>query len=573
MVVTLPPQKPPTAATSFAIGLFNAAHKSIQENQHETFFVSLQALSRIVEPYVNGRRDYLGSFDSFLNYLLDQFAAVVKAAAKSPNEYMVMNAVSFIGATGVQALEIGRGPNPPVQKYPGSHPAFPHWQALLGECFDLTHQLTRSIAASEALTQLSRLAMKAIDLGYGENVFLTFPAELRRIYAVCLADRGAYHISLAGQCMRSLMNVWAYCLASYKPVLAGTGKQLCETAKDMALAFQAVEKSPSHDLRDPVMTLISKLAEEQITLQDIALFVLTRPVTERWERSSAVKEFRQLLDAAVELLKDALAKDSLFVQQYGDAFYDFAILIFVALPDQWNQPEVAAERYFGVNPPDVRESFETELAATVKDLIPLCHRAHTMGLDWQQQLFSIIGIAAAIYADTGRESARSLALEAILQYRDLVYAEDESDRRVSDDDWDYLQLVSVWARHLLKETRLADDLVDAVAHRRPFSFGILESSGKSGWGHYGYPSVHFGADFGIPNPRNIRHRLSDSVQRKVRQWQDRLMNAKELSETSEMVEKIRTPIWERIIEKRKKEKRPPRTSEGGASGKRTPDIG
>jgi hypothetical protein len=166
-----------------------------------------------------------------------------------------------------------------------------------------------------------------------------------------------------------------------RPLLAGIGKELCETAKDMVLAFQAIEKTHSHDLRDPVMMLTSKLSEEQVTVQDITLLVLTRPVTERWERSNAVEEFRQLFDSVVELLKDALSKDRLFAQQYGDAFYDFAFLIFVALPDQWNQPEVAAEAYFNVERPDIQETSEETLAAKVRELIPLCHRSRTMRLD------------------------------------------------------------------------------------------------------------------------------------------------------------------------------------------------
>src|SRR6266853_448375 len=98
MVVTLPPREAASAATTLVSGLFNAAHKSIQENQHETFWSSLVALSFIVEAYVKRRGQYLGSTDQLLAYLNDQLAALAKAAAKSPNEYMVMNTVTTIGA-------------------------------------------------------------------------------------------------------------------------------------------------------------------------------------------------------------------------------------------------------------------------------------------------------------------------------------------------------------------------------------------------------------------------------------------------------------------------------------------
>src|SRR5207249_566189 len=120
-------------------GLFNAAHKSIQENQHETLLASLQALSRIVEGYVNKRREYPTSTDHFLEYLNNQLAAVAKGAANTLNESMVTNAVTFIGIIGSQALEVGHIPGQSNRDYPESHPSFAYWQNLLTECFQLTH--------------------------------------------------------------------------------------------------------------------------------------------------------------------------------------------------------------------------------------------------------------------------------------------------------------------------------------------------------------------------------------------------------------------------------------------------
>jgi len=213
MVVLLPPQKASSAATTAASGLFNAAHKSIQENQHETFWSSLVALSFATEAYVKRRRDYWGSTDQFLGYLNDQLATLAKAAAKAPNEYMVMNVVTTIGAIGALALEVGRGPNlsdAPKREYPESHPYFSHWQTLLGECFELTHGLMRTTAASEVLVQLTKLTKKAIDLGYAEDASMSFPSELKRMYATCLAKRTPYHLSLAGQCITTIMDVWSY---------------------------------------------------------------------------------------------------------------------------------------------------------------------------------------------------------------------------------------------------------------------------------------------------------------------------------------------------------------------------
>jgi hypothetical protein len=567
MVVTLPPQEPASAATTLVSGLFNAARKSIQKNQHETFWSSLIALSFIVEAYVKRRRQYLGSTDQLLAYLNDQLAALAKAAAKSPNEYMVTNTVTTIGAIGALALEVGRGPNlpdaPKAQEvqYPESHPYFSHWQTLLGECFELTHGLMRTTAASEVLTQLTKLTKKAIDLRYAEDASMSFPSELNRMYATCLAKGTPYHLSLAGQCVTAVMEVWSYSLGRHEAAVAGVSKSMCDTIRKMAFAFQAVEKFPSFDLRDPATILTCKFSEEQITLQDIALSILTRPVKDQWRRRLAVADFEQLFDLVSDLLKDATAREISFAQTHGDAFYEFALLIFTALPTEWNEPEQPAEKYFNINRPTAQELFENKLAETVKHLIPLHYRSKMPVLDWEHKLFSIIGMAAAIYAETGRESARLPALEAISCYRDVLFDALKKDERVHDDSWDYLQLVSVWARHLLKDVDLADALVEAIAKGRPFHFSMFLGGSKHGWGAYGYPNVTLlNSDFFIPYPRNIGHRLSETVTKTVKRWQGKLMNPDELQDTYERIEKIREPIRKRILERheKEKEKRQPR---------------
>lgn len=553
MVVTLPPELPAVNATAMASGLFNAAQKSIQENQHETFFSCLQALSLLVDAYVGKRRQYFGSTDQFLAYLNDQLAAVVKAAAKSSNEYMAMNAVTSIGKIGSNALELGRGPAAPSVGYPQSHPYFAHWMGLLGECFDSTHRLMRSTAASESLTQLRQLTKKAVDLGYGEDALLTFPSEVKRIYTICLTNHDPYHLSLAGQCVSAMTDVWDHCLSKNDGALAGITKTMCEAVKKMALAYQAVETLPSLTLNDPVTLLTSKLTEGGVTLQDIALSILTRPVKEQWQRDWAADGLSYLLNAVTELLKDTVKKEIAFAKQYGDAFYELALLILIGLPSQWNEVDQSASRH--IKQVTAQERFETDLGEIIKDLIPLYREAHSLVRDWEQEVFSIIGMAAAVYSQTGRETARLLAAEAISCYRNLLAADNAQEhKRVHDDDWDYLQLVSVWMRHLLKDDALADELVDSVAKGRPFHFSFLELGGKHGWGVYGYPNVSFlDHDFHLPRPRNIAHRLGDSVRQTLIRWQERLMNPDQLMDTYDRIEKIREPIHQRVMERYRSE--------------------
>src|SRR6266446_623815 len=196
-------------------------------------------------------------------------------------------------------------------------------------------------------------------------------------------------LALQGSASRQSWTCGVTALGRQEAVLAGVSKSMCETVKTMALAFQAVEKLPSFDLRDPATTLTSKLSEEQITLQDIALSILTRPVKDQWQRRLAVADFEELFDLVSDLLKDATAKEISFAQSYGDAFYEFALLIFTALPAAWNEPEQPAEKYFNINRPTAQELFESKLAETVKDLIPLHYRSKMPVLDWEHNLFSL----------------------------------------------------------------------------------------------------------------------------------------------------------------------------------------
>ena len=361
------------------------------------------------------------------------------------------------------------------------------------------------------------------------------------------------------------MIVWNYSIGRPETAMAGVSEAMCDTVKKMLLAFQAVEKLPSIDLQDPVTTVTSKLNEDQVTLQDIAMSILRRPIKDDWQRRLAVAEFEGLLNLISDLSKEASAKEISFADNYARAFYDFATLVFAGLPNEWNEPERDAEKYFHIQREPVQEKFENKIAETVKELIPLYHHAAWPVHDWGHTLFSIIGMAAAIYSETGRESARVLAIDAIVCYRDVIVAGQET--RVRDDDWDYLQLAAVWVRHLLKDAALADALVDEVAIGRPFSFGMFLSGGNSGWGLYGYPNVSFlRSDFHILYPRNVGHRLSDAVKRNMKHLQELLMNPDHLSDTYERIERIRDPIRQRLMEQRENErqKRPPRKPDSNA---------
>jgi len=552
VVVTVPPEGASAKGTSLLTGIFNAAHKSIQENQHEALLSSLQALLRLVDTWVDCRKPYFGSTDPLLSYVNDQLAGVLKAAARSPNEYMVMNTVTFIGFIGMRALDVGRGPDPRRPNYPESHPYYSHWQGLLSESFELTHVLMRSTAATEAITQLTNLAKAAVDLGYIENVSLNFPAEMKRLYTICLLKRDAYHISLSGECVTAMMNVWGYCVAKRKVRFSGVTNQMSKAVQEMALAFQAVERLGSVNLEDPITSIVSKSKERQFTLQDIALFLLSGPITEDWQRREAVASLRQLLGTVSELTKDAAKRDVAFANDYAEVLYEFAVMILSGIPESWNPRGQHVGR--GIRPGTVHELFDQDLGQILIELIPLYYRAEKMVYDWEQPLFGVIGMGAAVFAETGRESAKVSAVGAISAYRDLLAADQtDHEKIVHDDSWDYLQLASVWLRNLLQEPGLADGVVEMVANGRPFHFGMFALTGKQGWGVYGYPNVSIvNSDFFLPNPRNIHASLNKPVWEAMKRWQDRLMNPNDLQDTYERIERIREPIRERLIAQRER---------------------
>jgi hypothetical protein len=561
VVVTIPPEGASARGTSLVTGIFNAAHKSIQENQHEALLSSLQALLRLVDAWVDRRKQYFGSTDPFLSYVNDQLAGVLKAAARSPNEYMVMNTVTFIGFIGMRALEVGRGPDPSRPDYPESHPYYSHWQGLLSESFELTHVLMRSTAATEAITQLTNLAKVAVDLGYIENVSLSFPAELKRLYTICLLKRDAYHISLGGECVTAMMNVWGYCVTKREVRFSGVTKQMSKAVQEMALAFHGVEWLGSVNLEDPITSIVSKSKERQFTLQDIALFLLSGPITEDWERREAVASLRQLLGTVSELTKDAAKRDVAFANDYAEVLYEFAVMILCGIPDSWNARGQDVGR--GIRPASVHELFDQDLGQILIQVIPLYYRAEKMVYDWEQTLFGMIGIGAAVFAETGRESAKLFAVGAISAYRDLLAADQtDDDKIVRDDAWDYLQLASVWLRNLLQEPGLADGVVELVANSRPFHFGMFELSGKQGWGMYGYPNVFIvNSDFFLPNPRNIQASLGRPVWDAMKRWQDRLMNRSDLQDTYDRIERIRGPVRERLTAQRERQRQRRTTQE------------
>src|SRR5690242_14038574 len=118
---------------------------------------------------------------------------------------------------------------------------------------------------------------------------------------MCLLKRDPYHISLSGECVTAMMNVWGYCVGKREVYCSNITKQMSKAVQEMALAFQALERLASVNLEDPITSIVSKTKARHFTLQDIALLLVSGPITEDWQRREAVASLRQLLGSVREL--------------------------------------------------------------------------------------------------------------------------------------------------------------------------------------------------------------------------------------------------------------------------------
>ena len=151
-----PPNKGVAVTNSYLSGLFNAANKAIHENQQELLSASLFSIGTILRTYTKVRRSYYGSTDFVFTYTNDQMAALLKASSKSPNEYLILEIVRYIGSIGSLSLQISELPKNiekgrPKRDMPKDHTLSLAWLGLLGEGFEHSHFLMRSTAASEAI--------------------------------------------------------------------------------------------------------------------------------------------------------------------------------------------------------------------------------------------------------------------------------------------------------------------------------------------------------------------------------------------------------------------------------------
>jgi hypothetical protein len=553
MVALVPPMKPASESMRMAAGIFNAAHKFAEDNQHEMFFAALEALRTVADAYAQGRKKYFGTGDSFLDYLINQFSTLLKVSAKSANETLVTNVITCCGAIGKICLSLGEEHTSPEREpdYPKGHPWFVHWFGFLNEGFDLSHTLMRSTAASEAISQMTSLTNTAIEKNFAENAMITYLPQISQIHAKCLLVQDPYHLSLAGECVISTMNVWMFSVAQPNTVWAHISDSMTETVKEIALRHQKIQKLPSFDLLDSSSALTVKVAEDRYTIQDICFALMHRKFAEDWEKRHALDVIIDCIEMITELATNLTPKEWAIAKAYIEALYEISFLTFRELPatltslskEEVELNRIAMER-------SRQQKLEDTLSDSVGKLLDWSDTGEWAAFSTEQVLFSILGLAAASYKISGRDSLKSLASTNIKRYFEGILKDLKADARINDARWDYLQLCAAWCFGLLDEPDLGTKLVEHVANYRPFKFGYV--SGSSGrYGSLGYPQGELGMDFFVVVPRNIVSHLTNSDMEQFESLRALAMDDQILVDTYRKVEHIRGPIRDRLLEERR----------------------
>ena len=475
------PGKGASIALSVLTSLVNAANKALQENHREAFLASLDAIGRVADSYSERRALYFGADDQVFSYLNDQMAMLVGAAAKCPNEHLLTDAIRYIGYLGSLSIRIGKSPRALNQAEATTirenHQPSQSWTGLLTECFGKSHTLQRSTAASEVLIQLGRITSEALRAGYSGTVRFSYLPSIKQIHGSCLRSPDAYRLSLAGECFAQALRLWRIALASETKLhdKAEISSDMVETIFGMSREQFKFEKLPSLMLKDVGTALTSKLAQDQFHLQDIFVAILNQQINKAWEQRAIVNVLEKMIDLIAGLASHAITEQVANAQNYSEALYEVAYFVLRGLPNQYQpiKPESPAIEGFPREPePTCQEVLDRKLFDIWKHLFPIFHSAEAhVGLDWRQDFFGIIGLGMVVYKEQRRGWLREVLTDCVKFYLNLVRERRKAaQHRLSDDDWDYLQLIGAWAVGFLDDEQLGQDIAAEVASGRPFRF-------------------------------------------------------------------------------------------------------
>jgi len=558
---------------SLLASLFNATHKALREGQQEVFVSSLNAVRRVLFTYIPRRATYFGTQDSVLSFVNDQMAGVIREAKETPNESLITEAIRCVGDIGVSSLKI-----PPISRTkdrtveervaPSNHQISGHWMWLLREGFAQSHSLMRSTAASEAISQIQRIALVAYQMEYGDVVFGGYTSAISEIHNTCILKPDAYHLTLAGNCIQKTINVWGFVAQKYGQWagMHDLNKQLANTIFSMATSHFQVDKLPMFNFKDVSNVLTSKLEESELILQDVFFVTMSRSFTECWEQRCAVEDLKRIIELLVNLTRSGVEQKVSGSEGFVIALYEIGYFVLRGLPPQFaliKEPEVDRSLLYEREEPSNQQIIEEALFKAWLELFPILLKRDThLGLEGHQSFFAIVGLGMVVYSERKDETLKEKLIQIVTEYFDWCIQQNKnSDRGLRADLWDYLQLFGAWCFHFLQANDLANAIAAAVGRGRPFSYtigGFIGGSSHGKYGSYGYPEGGLHSDFFLPWLRNLQPQqyLNEQDWERFKAWQEQLMKEEVLLSYFEIVEKTRKPLRDRFYkEMRDREKR------------------
>ncbi len=535
-----PPQAGVAKTTEALNVMLGVANKSLIDGQHDVFVASLSSIEMIIGRYADKRRHYISAEDTVFNYLNFQLAALVEAAAKAPNQYMVTNLADTIGRISTLIYCIGSLDGVSVDEQPdgglerqSNNLLVSLWLGLLVQCFDETHDLTRSHAAHAAIDHMTILANVAITKGDSDAITLFYEESFNKIFAQCLLKMNdAYHASLAGKSLQKLLAVLLQ-ISIHRAKQRGSHKDpfksVLELLSNSSKLYLTVNKRPSLNLGDPVRVWTNVTARDDAAIQLIFYSIIVRAIDSTRTYRIALDDMRRILDANADLAEFCLQQDVYLTPDFFESFAEMAYLVIRGLPRKFfDYAEVEREeRRFPALPDEVacpQEDNVKHIGELLRRLYQETFSSSRTFLDWQSSLFSILGMLVVRFADYREEYVREEVLftaELILRLvRDTVQA----GQRPPPEAEDYLQLLGAWIGGFGLGREVSDAVLSHCASRYTIRRVGTDGS-RSRFGIHGYPTENY-HDFSLLALSNLRVHdlLSSDELNEVGSWNSRLMD-------------------------------------------------
>jgi hypothetical protein len=519
-----PPSRGSQRAARALLGLSNAGSRALQDSQPESFRACVAGMVDIVRAWTEARNLYKASDDPVLRFLNNHFATLIRRAAEASDESLVREAVLGCGLIARLSLLIGRRPEfedgrPRSDMFPEPTP---FWIGLLTESFLQTHLLTRSTAASEALTQMKLTAIGGLSIGFYGVATLDYVPEVEKLHRVCLAKPEVYQLSLAAEILRDVVYVWWVAI-----VFPGGTRLDYEIAptfsaaiKGLAVAQIELNDFPSSLLQDDaVNSLTVKLAADRVILQDLVGAILAQPQRHTWELGASATEIVSVIRVIADCALKAIERRQPLAKFWGMALFESGYLTLRA--DRLGQQESARV---------VKALFTSwrRLLAGFEDT------QHAYG--WQHSMFGLLGYGFGIYKERSSPTMRD-ELDSSVRALVAVPSRGEGGASWADEERvRYVQLAGAWSAWVGLDGAATGCAELAASMPAPtWEAGLFEGR----YGRFGYPTIMH-ADFFLPNLPNVRQHVSERDRAAFASIQEQVISDQVLIPFATAVEERRT---------------------------------